>query len=180
MAGLALWNDWLYEALAEATDQNVMVLNLDAMEDYETALLAVERHFIVYNPGPTRHSFRVVFRHLPEADYLLSMGSGETKHPAGELKQGLPLTLQASEHIRITLRSPDNRQRRVQIEQQGAAQNALADAYQKLQEQAAKRGDLGGTSRLVHDFALAWRAFREGHYPEARAAAKRVVEQAGR
>jgi hypothetical protein len=180
MAGLALWNDWLYEALAETTDREVMILNLDAMEDYEVTLAAIARHFIAYNPGPTNRSFRVVFKHLPDADYLLAIGPREQKRDAASLRRGLAFTLQGNEHVRLTLRVSDHRRRNRQIQQQLAAQSALAYAYQSLQEQAAKRDPASVDPQMVRDFARAWRTFHEGRYPEARAAALRLVEQTRR
>jgi hypothetical protein len=179
MAGLALWNDWLYEALAESTDPEVMVLNLDAMDDYNAALESVERHFIAYNPGPTNRSFRVSFKHLRDPNYLLTIAAGEQKSSAGELNRGLPLTLNANEHVRLVLRSVDSQQRIWQIEQQATAQNALAYAYQMLQEKAAKPGSSVISSQMNRDFAQAWREFREAHHSEARAAALRLVREAG-
>ena len=176
MAGLALWNDWLYEALAQATDRNVMMLNLDAMEDYEAAIRAVERRFVAYNPGPTNRVFRILFKHLPDADYLVTAGLREATYSAAVLGRGLPLSLRAGEHARITLRHPDHRQRELQLEQERAAGNALAHAYRNLQEQAARRGASSVSSQAVRDFARAWRAFRDGHHSEARAAALRLVK----
>ena len=38
MTGLGMWNSWLYEALAAATDRNILVLNLASLEEYEQSL----------------------------------------------------------------------------------------------------------------------------------------------
>lgn len=176
MAGLALWNDWLYEALAEATDREVLVLNLNAIDDYEATLTAAERCFLAYNPGPTNRTFRVIFKYLLEADYLLTTGSHEKKRSAAELMGGLPLTLRAGECVRITLRCGNHRHKRIQIEQQQAAQSALAYAYQHLQEQRVKEGVGGVLGQSIADFDQAWRAYRGGYCPEARSAAMRLVE----
>jgi len=177
MASLALWNDWLYEALAEATGRDVMVLNLDAMEDYDAALTGCERHFLAYNPGATDRTCRVVFKHVADGEYLVTTGSRDEKRQAAELTQGLPLTLRAGEHVRLTLRHSDYRQRGPQLEQQQAAQNALAHAYQVLQERATADGAAAVPPQATQDFEQARQAFRDGRYAEVRTTVVRLLQQ---
>lgn len=120
MASLALWNHWLYDALAEADDPAVLVLNLAAFEGYEEALTGVERQFIVYNPGPTTRTFRVHHKHLPE----------------GLSPDERPLTLAAGQHRRLRLRHRDFVKQQQRLAQQRSAHYALAYTYQRRQEQA--------------------------------------------
>jgi hypothetical protein len=171
MAGLALWNAWLYEALAEASDREIMVLNLDAMDDYESALSGIERHFLAYNPTATGRTCRVVFKHLPDADYLVTIGAGEEKHPAADLRQGLSLTLKAGEHKRVTMRRTDYSERQRQLQQQRAAQNALAHAYQLMQERAIAQGSAAIPPQEITTFTEALAAARAGHIADAEAKA---------
>lgn len=173
MAGLALWNDWLYEALAEPSDRAIMVLNLDAMEDYESALSGVERHYLAYNPSPTNRTCRVVFKHLPDTDYLVTIGVRKEEHPAADLRQGLLLTLKPGEHIRITVRHSDYREG--QFQQQRTAQNFVSHAYQLLQKRAVNRGRTTVSPQDIQTFAEALSACRVGGYADADAKARGIV-----
>lgn len=175
MAGLALWNDWLYEALAEASDREVMLLNLDAMEDYESALSGVERHYITYNPTPTQRTCRVMLKHLPDADYFVTMGAREEKHSAAELRQGLALTLKPGEHKRVTVRRSDFSKRGIQLQQQRAAQNTLAHAYQLMQERAVAQGSATVSPQDIQTFGEALSTSRDGRHADAAAKASRII-----
>ncbi|MBX7207233.1 MAG: hypothetical protein K1X78_02885 [Verrucomicrobiaceae bacterium] len=175
MAGLALWNDWLYEALAEASDREIMVLNLDAREDYESALSGIERHFIAYNPTATERTFRLMFKHIPDADHSVTSGSGETNHPAAELRQGLLLTLKPGDHKRLTVRCSDYLERRRQLQQQRTAQSTLAHAYQLMQEGAVARGTAAITPQEIATFTEALATARVGHNADAEAKAKGII-----
>ena len=175
MAGLALWNAWLYEALAEANHRDIMVLNLDAMEDYENALSGVERQFLAYNPGQTSRACRILFKHTPDADYSVTIGTHEEKHAAADLRQGLWLNLRPGEHIRITMRRSDYRQRQRQFQQQQTAQNVVAHAYQLLQERAADRGRAGVSPQRIQAFAQALSACRTGRHADAGVKAGGIV-----
>ncbi|MBM4156071.1 MAG: hypothetical protein FJ221_13765 [Lentisphaerae bacterium] len=175
MAGLALWNAWLYEALAVASDREIMVLNLDAMEDYESALSGVERHFLAYNPGPATRTFRVVIKHLPDADFVVTAGLGEEKRPAADLRQGLPMTLKAGEHKRITVRRSDSQERQRQLQQRRAAEYALTRAYQLLQEHVVTQGKTAVSPQVIRTFAEALSACRDGHHAEADAKANGIL-----
>jgi len=122
MASLSLWNHWLYDALAEADDPAVLVLNLAAFDGYEEALTGIERQFIVYNPGPNKRTVRLRHKHLPEG-----MGSLESR----------PLTLDPGQHRRVALRSPDFAAQQKRLAQQRREHYALAHTYQRRQEQAS-------------------------------------------
>lgn len=178
MAGLALWNAWLYEALAEASDRDIMVLNLDATGDYETTLSGVERHFLAYNPSRTSRTFHLVFKHLSDADYFLTVGAGEEKHPAAELRRGWPLTLRAGDHLRVTVRRSDYLERERLLEQQRTAQNALVHAYQFLQERAVGRGRSAISPRDIKTFTESLSACRDGRYADAEAQLRFLTESA--
>ena len=175
MAGLALWNDWLYEALAEASDREIMVLNLDAMGNYESALSGVERHCFAYNPSQTQRACRVVFKHLPNADYVVTMGVGEEKHSAAELRQGLSLTLKPGERMRITVRCSNYREREHQLQQQRAAQNAVSHAYQLLQESAVAQGRAAVSPQGIQTFAEALHACRVGRHADVSAKVEQMI-----
>jgi hypothetical protein len=177
MAGLALWNAWLYEALAEATDREILVLNLDAMEGYESALSGVERHHLIYNPTTAPRSFRLIFKHLPEADYLVSLGPEVKRLPAAALQKGLSLTLKPGAHSRITVQHGAVRERQQRLEQRTAAENALAHAYQLLQERAVARGASSLAPQEIATFTEALSACRDGRHVDAEAKAKGICNR---
>ena len=177
MAGLALWNSWLYDALAASSDPEIMLLNLDAMEDYESALSGVERHCLAYNPTANPRTCRIVFKHLPDANYMVTIGAGESKHSASELRQGLSVTLQAGENRRLTVRRRDHREQGIQLQQQRAAQNRVIHAYQMLQERAVAQGPAAVSPQDLKMFAEALSACRGGRYTEAETNAERLVHQ---
>jgi hypothetical protein len=130
MAGLALWNDWLYEALAAASDHDILVLNLDAMEDYEAAVSGLERHFLIYNPATTARRFRVLFRRLPNADYLVTAGPRTARRRAAELRSGLPMRLGPGQCVRIRVRRSDWRMGMRRLKREETTHNAMIHAYQ--------------------------------------------------
>jgi hypothetical protein len=172
MAGLALWNDWLYEALAEANDREIMVLNLDVLEDYEAALTGVERHFLAFNPGSTNRTCRIQFKHLPEAGYLVTAGARDERHSATELAHGLPLTLRGQEHLRLTLRRSDHLARQLQLQQAQGAQCLLARCYQLLQTWATEEGTSSVPPQAIDIFVQARRACVRSLYSDVPAAAQ--------
>jgi hypothetical protein len=177
MAGLALWNAWLYESLAEASDREIMVLNLDALESYEEAISGVEQHFLAYNPGRTTRSFHLLFRHTPDADYLVKIGVHEQVHPGAELRRGVSLTLNPGEHVRITVRRSDFRECQSRLHQQQTAQNLVSHAYQLLQQRAVNRGNAAVLSQDIQAFADALSACRAGRYADACVKAGRIVHE---
>ena len=82
----------------------------------------------------------------------LSADSREETTPAAKLKDGLPLTLRAGEYVRLTIRHPDWRRRRLHLAQQQAAQCALARAYQVLQERAINYGTNTNPKQVTRSF----------------------------
>lgn len=138
MASLALWNYWLYEALAQADDPRVLVLNLAALDGYDAALAGVERPFVIYNPAPTALDCRVRLRHLPAPAYRLELRGETLERSAAELAQGVPLTLGPAEHVRLTLRSLDHRDQQAALAAQRHTAAALAGSYARLQRRAAR------------------------------------------
>jgi hypothetical protein len=139
-----------------------MALNLDAVEGFEPAITGVERHFIAYNPSPDARAFRIIFKHLTKAEYIVKTESGEVKYPAARLTSGLPLRLGPNEHVRITLRSAGWQRELVDLERQQTAMNRLACAYKMLQERAQTAGNQAVTNREIQDFEEACHVLRSG------------------
>ena len=176
MAGLALWNDWLYEALAEASDREILVLNLDVLEGYEAALSGAERHFLVYNPCSAPRDCRVVIKHVADGAYAVTVGAREEKRPAAALREGLPLALGPGQHLRLTVRRSDCAEQQRRLEASRGAQNALAYAYALLQERAVAGGPAAVSAAETQAFAEALQAFRAGRVADAGAKAALLVQ----
>lgn len=174
MAGLALWNAWLYESLAEASDREILVLNLDALENYDCAISGVERHFLAYNPSQTKRAFRLICHHVADADYLVTMGVQEQVVRAADLQQGVSLTLEPREYRRITIRRSDYREGLVKLHQQRKSQNLVSHAYQVLQDRAVQDGRTSVSRQDVQAFANALSACRAGRYDDACVEAERI------
>jgi hypothetical protein len=175
MAGLALWNAWLYDALAEATDPAVMVANLAVLEGYEDALSGADRRFIVYNPGPGRRDFRVRLKHVPEAAYTVSLGPRRLAATAATLRAGVRASLAAGAHVRLTVRRADAAGIERAASRRRSAENALSTAYWLLQ----RRGSAAATETAA--FAKALRLCRSGKHAESLAIVRGLVRsvQAG-
>jgi len=153
------------------------MLNLDALEDYEAALTAVERHFLAYNPGPILRTCRIVFKHLPDADYFVTAGQREEKKSSKELERGLPITLSAREHLRLTLHRSDHRSRQLQLQQQQDAQCLLARCYQILQQRADEQGISSVAPQVTQTFIEACKNSRDGLYTNARTMALQLSRE---
>jgi hypothetical protein len=177
MAGLALWNAWLYESLSEASDREIMVLNLDALENFEGAISGVEQNFLAYNPGQTSRTFRLLFHQASDADYLVKIGVDEQTHSGADLRRGVSLTLKAGEDVRITVRRGDFRECQMLFQQRQTAQNLVSHAYQILQECAVARGTAAVSPQDIQAFADALSACRSGRYAEACVVAGRIVQE---
>lgn len=176
MAGLALWNHWLYDALAEASDREIMVLNVAAVEGLEAALSGTERRFIAYNPAGTARDCRILFRHLPGAAYTVQVGRRSETCPAATLAHGLPLHLGPGQHVRIVVRDVRWRTRMRELAGRRSAGYALACAYRVLQESAASKGSGAVPPQSVADLQRACRLLRSGRCAEAAACARRLCE----
>ncbi|GAB4452319.1 MAG: hypothetical protein OHK0029_02990 [Armatimonadaceae bacterium] len=148
MGGTALWNYWLFEALAIANDPEILVLNTDTLGDYEGALSGLRFRLVVYNPTKSSRSFRVSARNLPEGSYSVIV-----EDPAGRKEQhlsgkaltqiGTSIRLNAGGYVHITITRSDAKAALAALKSRVAAQNQAAVAYQRAQEAELQRGIKG-------------------------------------
>lgn len=169
MAGLSLWNHWLYDALADTDDPTILVLNLAAFEGYEAALTGSERRLIVYNPGPQRTRFLLRLTHLSEGSYTL----GGRSYSAEALLKGIPLTLDGGRHDYVTVRRRTTEELALRVRNRQRAQNVLSHAYQLLQDRAERAGV---PERDCRAFAAAWESYRTQDDTRALTLAQKLVE----
>ena len=170
MSNNAMWNWWMFEALGEAKDRDVMVLNTATLDGYERAIEGVARHLVVYNPSSKPRSTDVVMRSLPDKAYEVTIERAGAKRtltlPAEKLTAtGLPLELAGGEYVYVTLSREDATEVEQRIASVEAAQRALAAAYARLQRDASAAGadNPDGRARF-HD---AMKQYRAGDYQAA-------------
>jgi hypothetical protein len=177
MAGLALWNDWLYEALAVADNREILVLNLDATDDQEVALSGARRNFIVFNPTKARATFNLRVKALPEGEYSVNftVASGTripgAKFPAAKLAEGIGLSLDPMDHARVTVSRADGKGMSAAIAASATARDKLCLAYQRVQ--CAIPVTAGEQQKTK--FAAAMEAYRAGNPATATRLAEEIL-----
>jgi hypothetical protein len=180
MASLGMWNYWLYEALAEAEDRQVMVLNTAVLERFEEALLA-ERTFIVFNPTDTARETRLRLKHLPSGSYIITIQDAagkETKDEAGnaQLEEGYLLKLPPHRHWRITVRHNSAPAKLEAIRTARNARDKLSYAYARLQR-TAETGDIVALAPLKAKFQKAMHHYQAKDYAAAAQQARDILEE---
>ena len=181
MTGLALWNSWLYEALAAATDRNILVLNLASLEDYEQSLRSATREFLVCNPTTGVVSTTITNQALSAGTYQVTLTD-----PAGgvfwttnqthlQLLAGLPVTLNSQQVSYLKIENTNSASILADIESYRSAGRKLSHAYQLLQEEARDRGIGTNVMQLQALFGSAYQAYQSSNYPVAFAQANQIV-----
>jgi len=179
MASLGMWNYWLYEALAQCDDREVMLLNTTVLETFEEAL-AAERTFIAFNPTEKERSFQVSLKHLPEGQYdvLLRGPGGEEmwEHAStAELEEGYPVTLAPMEHCQIKFTATDAPAKKEAIQIARHARDTLSHAYARLQ-QSAESVEPGALAGLAEDFKKAVQQYQNMEYAVATRRAQEILQ----
>ncbi len=159
MAGVGIWNWWVYEALAEATDPEVTVLNLAVHGSFDEAIAGLDRSFLVWNPGPESRRFALRLKRLPAGRYDVIVGAERTTRSQAELSEGLPLDLPAGGSAHVTVSRLDAEEASATLAATRLAQRALERAYAELQ-MAAEAGE--PTDEAVAHFREAMDAYHTG------------------
>jgi hypothetical protein len=181
MTGLGLWNSWLYEALAAATDRSVLVLNLASLEDYEQSLRSATREFLVCNPTTAIVSTTITNQALAAGTYQVTLTD-----PAGgvlwttnqthlQLLAGLPVTFNSQQVSYLKIENTNSASILADIESYRAAGRKLSHAYQLLQEEARDLGIGTNVLQLQILFGSAYQAYQSSNYPIAFAQANQIV-----
>jgi hypothetical protein len=181
MCGLGLWNNWLYEALAAATNRQILVLNLASLEDYEQSIRSAAREFLVCNPTPGTISTTITNQALAAGAYQVTLTD-----PAGgllwttnqthlQLLAGLPVTLNPQQVSYLKIENTNAASILADIESYRAAGRKLSHAYQLLQEEARDRGVGTNVLQLQTLFGSAYQAYQSSNYPVAFAQANQIV-----
>ncbi len=143
MSGMSMWNYWLYEALAKTTDDDVMVLNLDSLDEYSSAISGTSRHFIVFNPNTAPRKSKVMFSHLSAGKYKLETRDTQGKtqsqiHTSSTLSVGISLSLAPQSYCRLTLTRVEPAVKAAAMTLQKQALNRLSYMYEQVQITATK------------------------------------------
>lgn len=181
----ALWNYWMYEALATADDRDVLVLNTDILDNYEEAVRGAERHLVVFNPTDSPRKFSVRLNAVRSGKYEVDFDDGAGKSPEkrsaddAELRKGLALQLQPMQYERLTIRHEQVEQMKQQVAAARGAQRALSFAYARLQQVGTAAGEKSASderlSKLRQAFIDAQKQYRDANYRAAEKMGREVV-----
>jgi hypothetical protein len=184
MAGNAIWNWWLYEALAEASDRQIMTLNTASLEGYQEALSGTDRNLIVFNPTSTQCEFTLRWKHLALGQYNMTFTdktgkeTATTRYTAEELMDGIALRLGPMEYQRLRLQHNDNGLALQQIQTIRKSRQRLAHVYYLLQHFASEPGNhQSAFARFESQFEAAMSELFRGEYAQATRSAEVIAAE---
>lgn len=181
MTGLGMWNSWLYEALAAATDRSILVLNLASLEDYEQSLRCASREFLVCNPTGTTLSTTITNQALDVGTYQVTvtdpsgMVLSTMNQTHSQLLAGFPITLNSQQVIYLRIENTNSTNILADIESYRSAGRKLSHAYQLLQVEARDRGIGPNVVQLQALFGSAYQAYQSSNYALAYGQADQIV-----
>jgi len=175
MAGNAMWNYWMYEALAESSDREIMVLNPDVLEDLRKAVSSAQRHLIIYNPTENARTFTVRMKFLKDGDYQLQTAEISIVS-SSQLTEGLSFSLNAHGSMGITLSLVDAGQH-AELEDIQIAQDRVSYAYQLLQEWTRDQGVSSFANNLKDHFQSAMNGYGASNYGSTISEANWIIQQ---
>ena len=129
----------MYEAYAEASDRDVMAMNLDIVDAQQKMVNGVERNFIFYNGAEATKSFKMNFKDLKaDAQYRMTTIDSKGKLVAktlkgSELMAGVAAQLASQDYVRVSVKCLDTEIVSDFVNMQDT-QRALSAFYASLQE----------------------------------------------
>ena len=181
MTGLSLWNSWLYEDLAAASNRNVLVLNLASLEDYEASLRSACREFLVCNPTDTTVSTTITNQALDPGTYQVTVTDpggavlSNTNYAQSQLVAGQPITLTPQQIVYLKVQNTNASNILASIDAYRSAGKRLAYAYQLLQVTARDHGISPNVRQLQTLFGSAQQAYQAEDYASAYGQADQIV-----
>ncbi len=172
MAGNAIWNWWMYEALAQTDDREVMVLNPDVLDDYEPAICSAVRHLVVLNPTASPKRITLISKALASGRYGVTLETANSEPRSlssseAELAAGLPLALEPMQSVRITICHEQCDAMLAAIRRCRHAQARLACSYAVLQQRAWGEADAPSARQYAERFQGAMKEYRNSRYEAA-------------
>ncbi len=167
----SLWNYWLYEALGYSSIPDVMVLNLNPLDGYESALAGAERRFLLFNSSTSEKAPVVKMRQLAKGTYdfeVKTRGGWRSvrRADADGLERGTTISVPRKSSMEVRVRNTDPLLAR-EIALQLAARKSLSAAYAKLHAMS-----VDDARPLVMNFQQGMEMFKSGKF----LAAKRLAE----
>jgi hypothetical protein len=181
MTGLGAWNNWLYEALAAATNRSILVLNLASLEDYEQTLRSAAREFLVCNPTDGTVITAITNQALEVGTYQVTVTDpsgailSATHQTQAQLLTGFPITLNSQQVVYVKIENTNSAAILADIESYRTAGRELSHAYQLLQVEARDRGIGTNVVQLQALFGSAYQAYQSSNYALAYAQADQIV-----
>ena len=151
MSNSSFYAFFLYEAFAQTDNKDIMALNLDYVDNPNSMLEGIDRHFIFFNPLDVDENVIASFSFLIKSENYLVTVSDETgviqqnELSEAQLSEGIPLQIARSSAVRVNLSLTSGNERQI-FEARATAQQKLSRTYQLLQEAAR---DLGVNEALL-------------------------------
>ncbi len=156
----------LFEGYAKATDEDILSVNLDLIDNSFGLSNGLERNFLLFNPTVEDKSFKLLLSDLTEDEnYTVSIkdenGTDRVLHASGaELSQnGIELSLEGMRYCNLTVSLSEDSEEYLELTSAKAAQYALMIEYASVQS-AALDGETVDTS----DYYAALEHYRNGEY----------------
>jgi len=179
MCDTAFWNYLLYEALAQADNQDIMVLNLDMLDGYEEAIQGANRNFFIFNPAEKVNT-RVFFKSLNQGKYNLEIidsngKSNVQKFSDNDLTAGIEFELDTLEYFKINLEYEKSVKIKTEINECNQVKGKIAYTYKLLQEYARDSGIDKKVKALKQEFNSSLKSYFKKDYSEANKIAQSII-----
>ncbi len=176
----AYWFYWMYEALAEASNDSIMVSNTHILEGFEESLSSTERHFILFNPTSSSVNFNFISKHLADGNYSVMISyddntSTTNTYTKSQLESGISIGLDSLASAQVDLTHSNAVSMQATINTIRNAQNKLALAYQKLQIFARDEGMCSDLLVQKSNFVTALANYEAQYYNTAAANADSII-----
>jgi hypothetical protein len=184
MASVALWNHWMFDAVATTNDPSIMALNVDVMENFQESITCSERNLMLYNPTDELRSFLLQSKALAAGNYHLVIetqdgSAATTDYTSAQLISGVSLSLEGGKYVRVHLLNQNATTMNNTIRLARRAERRLAYAYQLMQEKATSSGTSDKLLALKVMFNQGMQAHQNADYAQALAKAEEIIKQMG-
>ncbi len=176
----AYWFYWMFEALAEPSNDDILITNTHVLDEFEESLSSTERNFLLFNPTDSSISFNFISKDLIDGNYSLTItyddsSSSTNTYTKSQLESGISITLDSMESAKIDLSHSNATTMQANITAIRDAQNKLALAYQDLQTFARDEGLCSSLLTQKNNFLTAMANYETGNYSTASSNAASII-----
>ena len=176
----AYWFYWMYEALAEPSNSDILVTNTAVLDNFEESLSSTERHFLVFNPTDSSVTFNFISKQLADSNYSLTItyddsSSSTNNYTKAQLESGISITLNSLASAEVDLTHSNVTTMQASIDAVRDAQNELANAYRQLQEFARDDGMCSDLITQKNNYLTALSNYESGNYSTAETYASNII-----